>query len=265
MKPIQYKIGGVGITRALQKATEEQKDLVFMHDIDELGRPVNFRYFLVPRGEAIPTNPDIIRFDTKEINISVDNTSSSPTEPILEAEFQHPRKNERHFMINLPIDEDNRIELRNLFRLTKSTVSGFVIQVELVKLGGKKTGLRPVVRYDQSHGFIHRDMIALDGTKTKYKLKTQDVETAIVFAFDEIRDNLGDWLQQLGYVEPDQQTLRQELVAHKMDEAKTRLLELCDNPSKIEDIQSSYFHLGAEPVTIYYQDVEEPDKVDEKQ
>lgn len=100
------------------------------------------------------------------------------------------------------------------------------------------------MRYDQAHGFIHRDMIAVDGTKTKYKIKTQDVKTAIVFAIDEIRDNLGHWLQQLGYLKPDQQALRQELVVQEMDRAKFKLLELCDNPSRIKDIQSSYFHLS---------------------
>jgi hypothetical protein len=252
MKKIQYKIVGTGITRALQKATEEQKDLVIMYDTDILGRPVNIGYFLALRGKAIPFNPKVTRFDLNEIELSIDNTNSDVVEPTLGADFHHPRKNERHFLLNISFDEGNRFVLRNMFRLTKGATSGFLIQVELLNLEGQKINLRPVVRYDQSHGFIHRDMIASDGTKTKYKLKTQDVKTAIVFAIDEIRDNLGEWLQQLGYLKPDQQTLKQESVAHEMDEAKARLLELCDNPSKIKDIQSSYFHLGAEPITIQY-------------
>lgn len=124
---IRYKITGTGVTRALQKATDEQKDLVIVHDKDRLGRPVNVGYYLVPRGAAAPTNPNIVRFDLKEIDISVDNTNSDFAKPVLGAEFHHPRKDERHFLLNLPIGEDSQFVLRNLFRLTNGVTSRFVI------------------------------------------------------------------------------------------------------------------------------------------
>lgn len=47
----------------------------------------------------------------------------------------------------------------------------------------------PVVRYDTSHGFAHRDLINMKGVKRKTPLFTADQNDALTFAENDIRDN----------------------------------------------------------------------------
>ncbi|MGA9048269.1 MAG: hypothetical protein WB588_04675 [Dehalococcoidia bacterium] len=246
---MKYTITGIGLTKALQQATDEQKELVIARGTDPLGKPIILGYYLVPKGEASPLFPTITRFKPNEIRVTASKDShNKPTAPILGMQFQHTKVNERHFLLNIPIDESNRLLLRNIFRITKKATSGFVIQVELTHIKGNKVDdPRPIVRYDHAHGFIHRDMIAFSGSQAKYKLDTQDVYAAITFAIDELRDNLCNWLQLLGYIKVKQELMRQELIITEMNKAKVTLLKLCHNPSKIREFESTYFHLGAKP------------------
>ena len=144
-------------------------------------------------------------------------------------------------MLTLSLGKDSRVIFRNIFRINnKNSVKGFVIQVEISGIIDGKKQWHPVVRYDCAHGFIHRDMIALDGKKTKQKLGTQDTKDAISIAIDEVRENLNQWLQQLGYTSLDQNALDQQGFIKEMEKAKSTLLELHDDPEKIHTTQSTW-------------------------
>jgi len=47
----------------------------------------------------------------------------------------------------------------------------------------------PVVRYDSSHGFAHRDLLNIKGLKRKTPLFTTDNNDALTFAENDIKDN----------------------------------------------------------------------------
>ncbi|MBT9439652.1 MAG: hypothetical protein GAS50_10760 [Desulfobacterales bacterium] len=47
----------------------------------------------------------------------------------------------------------------------------------------------PVVRYDTSHGFAHRDLINIKGQKRKTPLFITDKNDALTFAESDINDN----------------------------------------------------------------------------
>jgi len=47
----------------------------------------------------------------------------------------------------------------------------------------------PVVRYDNSHGFAHRDLLNTKGQKRKTPLFTADKNDALTFAENDIKDN----------------------------------------------------------------------------
>ena len=49
----------------------------------------------------------------------------------------------------------------------------------------------PVVRYDTAHGFAHKDVLAFNGTATKYELPFTDYNVALTFAEKDLKEN---WL-----------------------------------------------------------------------
>jgi hypothetical protein len=63
-------------------------------------------------------------------------------------------------------------------------VQVFTVQLE-VFIGGK---WQPIVRYDSTHGFAHRDRYFLDGRSIKTELH-MDFKDALTFADEDIRDN----------------------------------------------------------------------------
>lgn len=129
--------------------------------------------------------------------------------------------------------------MRNIFRIEKNLVIGFVIQVEIRDSSYENEIWKPVIRYDHAHGFIHRDMIKSDGNKTKHKLKTQNPKEAIISAIEEIRVNLITWLYQLGYRMIENDIVNQPHLNLEIDNVKLKLLELYDNPEKINDMNST--------------------------
>ena len=46
----------------------------------------------------------------------------------------------------------------------------------------------PIVRYDCSHGFLHRDVMWPGGKKEKYPLDIPDLKTALLYAEQDIKD-----------------------------------------------------------------------------
>jgi hypothetical protein len=113
-----------------------------------------------------------------------------------------------------------------------------VIQVDLKgRLKGKNIQ-KPIIRYDCAHGFIHRDLIARNGKKTKESIYSQDVRTAITTAIDEIPNMIEKWLNKLGYGEIAPMFLDQSWVVEDFDKAKTTLLELIEDPKKMDEMDS---------------------------
>jgi len=240
----QYDISGPGLVRALQEAASVRKDLGIAYDYDNLGRVLRVGYFFKDRHAKDFQQQEIIWFKPGEVSV-IPRYSREPRfrQARLDVEFLHPRRNERHFLLNLPSDSESRVILRNLFRIHRNLVTGFVIQVEVRTIENGKEQWRPVIRYDCAHGFIHRDAIAADGQKTKHKLAIQDTRSAIALAIDELRDNLNPWLRQLGYEQFDRDVLVKPDVIEEMNKAKSTLLDLVEHPKKMNAMQSRFVQL----------------------
>ena len=70
----------------------------------------------------------------------------------------------------------------------KGQVFKFVVQYEAL-LKGK---WRPIVRYDTSHGFAHKDIIHYTGEEDKQPLYFQDFNIAFTFAIQDLK-NIWKW------------------------------------------------------------------------
>ena len=80
------------------------------------------------------------------------------------------------------LDFDARMRAR--YRVARGRVSRFIVQLE-VRAEGK---WRPVVRYDTSHRFAHRDLYRRRGRADKSDLK-MSFEEALTHALDDLREN----------------------------------------------------------------------------
>jgi len=84
------------------------------------------------------------------------------------------------------------------YRLTRSSAVDFVVQVEMLQR--KKSGnRRPLVRYDQAHGYVHRDLMLTKNHKDKHNLGAVNLLDGINKCFQDLRENLPVWLEQLSY------------------------------------------------------------------
>ena len=243
MTGTRFVIKGPGLVRAIQEGVSAKKTMVFACDYDNAGCILRVGYFFKERGKQQLSQSKINWFSPDEIQVSIVNTPTGDETSFLDVDFSHPKDNERHFLLLLTLDKDTRVILRNLFRIDKASVTGFVIQIEIHCTTEGKETWKPVVRYDHAHGFIHRDMIASDGKKTKCKLNTQDTKDAIVSAIEEIRENLNLWLHQLGYKTMSAEVINQPQLNKELDRAKSKLLELHDNPEKIKTMHSTFVQL----------------------
>ncbi|MFC2034217.1 hypothetical protein ACFLTT_02295 [Chloroflexota bacterium] len=248
MDETRYDIKGPGLVKAIQAAVSAKKDIALVYDYDNTGYPLRVGYYFKEKGEQDLGNLEITWFTADEIQINAVKTAERDFKSaFLDLEFTHPRRNERHFLLFLTLDKNTRIILRNLFRLDKKSVAGFVMQIEIRIVEGSEEIWEPIIRYDQAHGFLHRDMINYDGHKTKHELGTQDVKEAITFAIEEIRRNLNQWLSQLGYKPIPDEVLAQPQFKKEMEKAKSKLLELYYNPDKLDGMQSTFGQLKEHP------------------
>lgn len=248
MTETYYSIKGPGLIRAAQEAVSANKDINIVFVSDNTGHLLRVGYHFKEKGKQAVSRPTITWFSSDEIHITSVNTPVIDFEgAFLDIEFSHPKDNERHFLLSIPLDKETRLILRNLFRIDKKSVTGFVVQMEIRCTEEGKEIWKPVVRYDHAHGFIHRDLIASDGSKTKCKLATQNTKDAIVLAVEEIRENLNLWLRQLGYKILDEDVLDQPVLNKEIDRAKSKLLELHDNPEKIKTMRSTFGQLKEHP------------------
>ena len=86
---------------------------------------------------------------------------------------------------------------RHAHETDQGKVLGFTVQLEV----WHDAKWNPIVRYDGSHGFPHKDVFRRNGESRKVPLK-KSFKEALVFADKDIRDNwetylgrfyLGDW------------------------------------------------------------------------
>ena len=82
-----------------------------------------------------------------------------------------------------PLSEELGDRLRVTASLKKGGIVKFVVQYEAFIVGQ----WRPVVRYDTSHGFAHKDIIHYKGEEDKQPLYFQDFKIALTFAIQDLK------------------------------------------------------------------------------
>ena len=76
-------------------------------------------------------------------------------------------------------------QIRCSYQRVKNRVLRFTVQLEIAHEG---TWIA-AVRYDNAHGFCHRDTLHPDGTQDKIGIAAQDVNQAFTYAIDDLRAN----------------------------------------------------------------------------
>jgi len=88
----------------------------------------------------------------------------------------------KEFTKNISPSGEDRLRLR--IETEKGKVKDIAVQYE-AKFGDE---WHPIVRYDCSHGFLHRDVLFPGGRKEKYPLDIPDLNTALIYAEQDIKD-----------------------------------------------------------------------------
>jgi len=82
------------------------------------------------------------------------------------------------------IDKLDNERLRIRINIDKGSVLDIVVQYE-----SNVDGIWvPIVRYDCSHGFFHRDILNPNGTKEKKTIGIKDLEDALLYAEQDLKD-----------------------------------------------------------------------------
>jgi hypothetical protein len=82
-----------------------------------------------------------------------------------------------------PLSEELEDRLRVSTFREKAAVVKFVVQYEALI----NDSWRPIVRYDTSHGFAHKDIIHYRGEVDKQPLFFQDFNIALTFAIQDLK------------------------------------------------------------------------------
>ncbi|HZV07200.1 MAG TPA: hypothetical protein VE999_19110 [Gemmataceae bacterium] len=88
----------------------------------------------------------------------------------------------RFWFVDLAVDE---ARLRCSFQRQGKRVVRFTVQLEIFH----QDQWRPIVRYDNAHGFCHRDTLHPDGTQDKTGVYIGDVNETFTFAIEDLRTN----------------------------------------------------------------------------
>ena len=82
-----------------------------------------------------------------------------------------------------PLSEELEDRIRVSALRQKNKIVKFVVQYEALI----NEGWRPIVRYDTSHGFAHKDIIHFKGEEDKQPLYFQDFNMAHTFAIQDLK------------------------------------------------------------------------------
>jgi len=88
----------------------------------------------------------------------------------------------KEFTKMISSSEDDRLRLK--IETKKGKVVDIVVQYE-AKFNKE---WHPIVRYDCSHGFLHRDVMLPGGKREKYPLDIPDLKIALIYAEQDIKD-----------------------------------------------------------------------------
>lgn len=91
----------------------------------------------------------------------------------------------RSWLVDL---EPDVARLRCAYRRRRKRIVQFTVQIEALYAGQ----WQPVVRYDNAHGFCHRDTIHADGTLEKHPVYYGNANDTFTRAIDELRENWRD-------------------------------------------------------------------------
>jgi hypothetical protein len=86
----------------------------------------------------------------------------------------------RAWLVQIVPDE---VQIRCAYQRVGKSIVRFTVQLEIRHLGT----WRPVVRYDNAHGFCHRDTVHADGTQDKTTVFVGDVNTTFTHAIEDLR------------------------------------------------------------------------------
>ena len=89
-----------------------------------------------------------------------------------------------------PLGHDGRRRTRH--ESYEGKVTRFMVQYEILAKGK----WHPVVRYDISHGYAHRDLIHPDGRKEKTELLSKDLNVCLTYAENDLRANWRDYRER---------------------------------------------------------------------
>jgi hypothetical protein len=84
----------------------------------------------------------------------------------------------------IALDSDD-LRVRCEMQRTGKEIERFTVQLELFHQGA----WQPVIRYDNAHGFCHRDLLHPDGTQDKEELSVHDANEAFTYANRDVRVN----------------------------------------------------------------------------
>jgi hypothetical protein len=93
-----------------------------------------------------------------------------------------PQPTTRSWLVSLGPDD---VRLRCSYVRVGKRVERFTVQLEV----RQADAWHPVVRYDNAHGFCHRDTLHPNGTQEKTPVFFGDLNASFTMAIDELRTN----------------------------------------------------------------------------
>lgn len=95
----------------------------------------------------------------------------------------------KEFTKELSLEGEDRLRIK--IEVEKGTVKDVVAQYE----SKIKDKWYPIVKYDCSHGFFHRDLLNSKGEKTKQIIQIQNLKDALTYAEQDIKDRW-EWYKE---------------------------------------------------------------------
>ena len=95
----------------------------------------------------------------------------------------------KEFTKNLTPEGDDRLRIK--IGMEKGKVRDIVVQLE----SKIKEKWYPIVRYDCSHGFFHRDLLNPKGENKKQPISIENMKDALIYAEQDIKDRW-EWYKE---------------------------------------------------------------------
>src|SRR2546426_12055570 len=102
--------------------------------------------------------------------------------PAVELRMPGTQPTTRTWFVDLGTED---VRLRCTYHRTGRIVDQFTVQLEVLL----QANWHPVVRYDNAHGFSHRDTLHPDGSQDKSGLFFGDTNETFIFAIEDLRTN----------------------------------------------------------------------------